>query len=213
VRKTPSWPRGWANCSLSQLYSHRNARANLNLLGQHNTFYLLGQPNTFLAEGALPRRELRRLDHGRRPSHGRQGQVYLRPVLRGPGPLPAGLRTRLTCPHLVRKSTCRGVASMQRCPRDCSREPLSGGEDLTRTAPARRTGSGSARSRPRGSGAAVSHPPAPAPWAWCWGCCCWEAAARAAAAAAAAASPACLRRYFLTLLVHVSGYMLMCDTL
>ena len=42
VSKTPSWPRSWANFSLLQLYSHRNAWANL---------HLLGQPNTFLAGG------------------------------------------------------------------------------------------------------------------------------------------------------------------
>ena len=42
VRKTPSWPRSWANFSLLPLYSHRNAWANL---------HLLGQPNTFLAAG------------------------------------------------------------------------------------------------------------------------------------------------------------------
>jgi hypothetical protein len=45
VRKTPSWPRSWANSSLLQLYSHRNVRANL---------HLLGQPNSFLAQGRLP---------------------------------------------------------------------------------------------------------------------------------------------------------------
>jgi hypothetical protein len=38
VRKTPSWPRNWANFSFLSLYSHRNARANLHLLGQPNTF-------------------------------------------------------------------------------------------------------------------------------------------------------------------------------
>jgi hypothetical protein len=43
VRKTPSWPRSWANCSLLSLYSHWNAWANLDILGQ---------PNTFLAPGA-----------------------------------------------------------------------------------------------------------------------------------------------------------------
>ena len=42
VRKTQDWPRSWTNLSGSQLYSHMNARANS---------YLLGQPNTFLAEG------------------------------------------------------------------------------------------------------------------------------------------------------------------
>ena len=31
VRKTPSWPRSWADFSLSQLYSHGNAWANLHL--------------------------------------------------------------------------------------------------------------------------------------------------------------------------------------
>jgi hypothetical protein len=34
VRKTPSWPRSWANFSLLHLYSHRNAWANLHLLHQ-----------------------------------------------------------------------------------------------------------------------------------------------------------------------------------
>jgi hypothetical protein len=38
VRKTPSWPRSWANFSLSLLYSHRNAWANLYILGQPKTF-------------------------------------------------------------------------------------------------------------------------------------------------------------------------------
>ena len=42
VRKTPSWPRSWANFSFLPLYSHRNVWANL---------HLLGQPNTFLADG------------------------------------------------------------------------------------------------------------------------------------------------------------------
>ena len=35
VRKTPSWPRGW------ELHSHRNAWANLHLLGKPNTFFAL----------------------------------------------------------------------------------------------------------------------------------------------------------------------------
>ena len=38
VRKTPSWPRSWANFSILQLYSHRRGWANLHLLGQPNTF-------------------------------------------------------------------------------------------------------------------------------------------------------------------------------
>jgi hypothetical protein len=40
VRKAPSWPRSWANCSLFQLHSHSNAWANLQLLGQPYTFPL-----------------------------------------------------------------------------------------------------------------------------------------------------------------------------
>jgi hypothetical protein len=39
VRKTPSWARSWASFSLLSLYSHRNALANLHLLGQPNTFF------------------------------------------------------------------------------------------------------------------------------------------------------------------------------
>jgi DnaJ family protein C protein 13 len=39
VRKTPSWPRSWANFNLLQLYSHRNTWANLQLLGQPNTLH------------------------------------------------------------------------------------------------------------------------------------------------------------------------------
>jgi hypothetical protein len=38
VRKTPSWPRSWANFSLLPLYSHRNAWANLHSVDQPNTF-------------------------------------------------------------------------------------------------------------------------------------------------------------------------------
>jgi hypothetical protein len=38
AKKTPSWPRSWANFSLLELYSHRNAWANLHLLGQPDAF-------------------------------------------------------------------------------------------------------------------------------------------------------------------------------
>jgi hypothetical protein len=38
VRKAPSWSRSWANFNHLQLYSHRNAWANLHVLGQPNTF-------------------------------------------------------------------------------------------------------------------------------------------------------------------------------
>ena len=44
MRKTPSWPRSWANFSLFCLYSHRNVWANS---------HLLGQPNTFLAKAKI----------------------------------------------------------------------------------------------------------------------------------------------------------------
>ena len=44
VRMTPSWPRSWANFSLSQLYSHRNAWANLHRLGQPNNFLAIVVP-------------------------------------------------------------------------------------------------------------------------------------------------------------------------
>jgi hypothetical protein len=40
VRKTPSWPRSWANFRLLWLYSYRNAWVNLHLLGQPNTHSL-----------------------------------------------------------------------------------------------------------------------------------------------------------------------------
>jgi hypothetical protein len=39
VRRTPRWPGSWADCTPLLLHSHKNAWANL---------YLLGQPNTFL---------------------------------------------------------------------------------------------------------------------------------------------------------------------
>jgi hypothetical protein len=47
VRPTPSWPRSWANLSLVSPYPHRNARANL---------HLLGQPDAVLAPDAPARR-------------------------------------------------------------------------------------------------------------------------------------------------------------
>ena len=40
MRKTPSWPRSWANPSLFQLYSHRNARANFYILANLTLFSL-----------------------------------------------------------------------------------------------------------------------------------------------------------------------------
>jgi hypothetical protein len=52
VRKTPSWPRSWANfclLSLYSAYSHRNAWANLHLLGQPNTFLARDEGRSFQA--------------------------------------------------------------------------------------------------------------------------------------------------------------------
>ena len=41
VRRTPSWPRSWANFSLLQLYSNTNAWDNLHRLGRPNTLLSL----------------------------------------------------------------------------------------------------------------------------------------------------------------------------
>ena len=49
VRKAPSWPKSWANLSLSQPHSHRNEWANLYLLGQPDAF-----PFSFEGPAALP---------------------------------------------------------------------------------------------------------------------------------------------------------------
>ena len=90
VRKTPSWPRSWANFSLSQLSSHRYAWANL---------HLLGQPDISLAPGGAARRRRDR----RRAARGEQGATYrgfkgahLNPLglfLEPPGPLLTHLHT------------------------------------------------------------------------------------------------------------------------
>jgi hypothetical protein len=71
VRKTPRRPRSWANSSLLSLYSHRNARASV---------HLLGQPNTFLAAG-LGRRVLRPAVRPRGVLH-LSGQPRARPRVR-----------------------------------------------------------------------------------------------------------------------------------
>ena len=47
----PSCPRSWANCSLLYLYSHRNARAKLHLLGQPNTLRVQGFEASGEADG------------------------------------------------------------------------------------------------------------------------------------------------------------------
>jgi hypothetical protein len=72
VRKMPSWPRSWANFSLLQLYSRRNAWVNL---------HLLGQPNTPLAPA-----ELRRHRAGGAAGASPQSAPHLvRPVRAAPG--------------------------------------------------------------------------------------------------------------------------------
>jgi hypothetical protein len=56
VRKTPSWPRSFANFSLLQPFPHSNAWGNP---------HILGQPDTFLARQTLNR--TKSLDEGGRP--------------------------------------------------------------------------------------------------------------------------------------------------
>jgi hypothetical protein len=51
VRKSPSWDKSWANFSLLLMYSHMNARTNMHLLGQPNTF-LVPAPWTWTAMAA-----------------------------------------------------------------------------------------------------------------------------------------------------------------
>ena len=68
VTKTPSWPRSWANFSLSQLCSHRTARASL-----HKS----SRPNTSLAPGApapQPAGAIGRGHRRRRAGRGRGGR-------------------------------------------------------------------------------------------------------------------------------------------
>jgi hypothetical protein len=98
VRKMPSWPRSWANFSLLQLYSHRNAWANLHLVGQPNTF-LACEPLHHLIGGCRENKGCSGLSDGRkippRPGGERDGRLYevddphLRPahaLLRRPRP-------------------------------------------------------------------------------------------------------------------------------
>jgi hypothetical protein len=60
VRKPPSWPRSWANCSPLWLYSHGNTWANLHLLGQPNTFLAEVHPHHHRCGDAAGRHLLRR---------------------------------------------------------------------------------------------------------------------------------------------------------
>jgi len=61
VRETPSWPRRWANFSLFQLYSNRNAWADRHLLGQPDTAHAAAaggaaEPGELRPEGPARRR-------------------------------------------------------------------------------------------------------------------------------------------------------------
>jgi hypothetical protein len=51
VRKTPSWPRSWANFSPLQLCSYKNAWANLHILGQTNAFLARGRDQSIRVLG------------------------------------------------------------------------------------------------------------------------------------------------------------------
>jgi hypothetical protein len=64
ARKTPSWPRSWANSSFLQLYSRRNAWANLDLLGQPDTS--LAPVLRLQAQPQRPRHAQQ--EHGERPN-------------------------------------------------------------------------------------------------------------------------------------------------
>ena len=55
VRTMQSWPRSWANFSLLQLYSHRNAWANSHIVGQPDTL-LAQEPWLRRGDEALQRR-------------------------------------------------------------------------------------------------------------------------------------------------------------
>jgi hypothetical protein len=58
VRKTPGWPRSWANSSLLQLCSHRSAWTNLHLLGQPDTFLAPAQGRRWQAHVRGPTADL-----------------------------------------------------------------------------------------------------------------------------------------------------------
>ena len=88
VRKLPSWPRSWANCSLLQLYSQRNAWANLHILDQPNTF--LAPAGATETSGRVQRRQ--HLPAGRPAGH-QYGPGMLNQG--GQGGRPAPLASRL----------------------------------------------------------------------------------------------------------------------
>ena len=70
VRKTPSWPRSWANFSLLQLYFHRNAWANLHLLGRPDTSHFSLQERQLerwvAAKSGKSKAKVKSRDQGRR---------------------------------------------------------------------------------------------------------------------------------------------------
>ena len=55
VRKTPCWPRSWANFSLLYLYSHMSAWANWRLLGRPDAFSRASSPPSTPRPPAAPR--------------------------------------------------------------------------------------------------------------------------------------------------------------
>ena len=70
VRKAPSWPRSWANFSLLQLYFHRNAWANLHLLGRPDTSHFSLQERQLerwvAAKSGKSKAKVKSRDQGRR---------------------------------------------------------------------------------------------------------------------------------------------------
>jgi hypothetical protein len=88
VRKTPCWPRSWANLSVLYL-SHRLAWANL---------HLLGQPDTLPARD--PPRPLREREAGRLPHRHRRRPGGLPRQLQRGGTARRGEPLRLPCAGL-----------------------------------------------------------------------------------------------------------------
>jgi hypothetical protein len=107
VRKTPSWPRSWANCSLLSLHSQRTAWANL---------YLLGQPNTFLARRRSARASTRSPAASSAGARGRSARRAGPRGLAAPTPWSLGPRLELR-PRSAESShaasrPCRSVLQM-----------------------------------------------------------------------------------------------------
>ena len=100
VRKTPSRPRNWANFSLLQLYSRRNAWANLHLLGQLDT----------VLAAVLRRRPVRRPGDASQLRGGLRGAERKLPKV-GPNRGPTGKFSSCyvsPCTHFQLGSLCAG---------------------------------------------------------------------------------------------------------